>query len=119
MEDFDGSFSLSSLMCQEDETCLIQETGEENSCGVNFNCDPCFVLGNGDEEFIEKLVEKEIDFGPKGCGFPDDSSNRSQSWLKCARLNAIEWIFNVCFSFKAIVFILYCVIIYIFIFMVF
>lgn len=106
----DGSFSVSSLMCPEDESCLSQESGDEKSCYGSYYCDPCcFVLGNGDEEFIEKLVEKETDFGSKGCGFSDDCSTRTQSWLKCARLDAIEWIFNVCFSFKALLFIPYCV----------
>ncbi|KAL9461259.1 hypothetical protein AB3S75_004290 [Citrus x aurantiifolia] len=91
----DGSFSVSSLMCPEDESCLSQESGDEKSCYGSYYCDPCcFVLGNGDEEFIEKLVEKETDFGSKGCGFSDDCSTRTQSWLKCARLDAIEWIFN-------------------------
>ncbi|KAJ4714734.1 cyclin-D5-1-like [Melia azedarach] len=94
MGEFDGSFSLSSLMCQEDEACLIQEIQDDNTYDLKCNYDPSFVLANGDEEYMQKLVERETGFGSKSCGFSNDCSARTESWLKCARLDAIEWIFN-------------------------
>lgn len=104
MGEFDGSFSLSSLMCQEDEACLIQEIQDDNTYDLKCNYDPSFVLANGDEEYMQKLVERETGFGSKSCGFSNDCSARTESWLKCARLDAIEWIFNVCFSLFALYF---------------
>nr|QYW07130.1 cyclin D5-2 [Dimocarpus longan] len=92
-EGFDGSFSLSSLMCKEDGVCL-NEKMEDGSFCVDCNNPCCCVLENVDEEHIEMLVGRERSFGSKGCVFSDDCSAENQSWLKCARLDAIEWIFN-------------------------
>ncbi|TQD92873.1 hypothetical protein C1H46_021506 [Malus baccata] len=82
------SFSLSSLLCQEDETCLSQLKDESNT-SVEFN--PCFLFDN-DDEYVENLVQKEAHcFGSKGLM---DFSASGMSWLKTARLDAIDWIFN-------------------------
>ncbi|KAH7566692.1 hypothetical protein ACOSP7_023299 [Xanthoceras sorbifolium] len=89
MEDFDGSFSLSSLMCEEDGVCLNEDGNIYLDC-----CNPCCVLETVDEEYIEMLVGRERSFGFKGCAFSDDRPTENQSWQQYARLNAIEWIFN-------------------------
>ncbi|KAI9165630.1 hypothetical protein LWI28_017750 [Acer negundo] len=97
MEDFDfddeGSFSLSSLMCQEDGVCLNEKSDDDgrNISTVNYVLEKNNIV---DEEYIEMLVGREECFGSKGCAFSDDCSIKNQTWLKCARLNAIEWIFN-------------------------
>jgi hypothetical protein len=91
-------FSPSALLCNEDEVFLSEEyLGEAKTC---MDLDSCFVSENEDE-YIKNLVQREtaIGFGSKSCVSSScDCSSTSRSWLKGARLDAIEWIFNVCFS---------------------
>ncbi|KAM1174977.1 hypothetical protein FF1_027455 [Malus domestica] len=82
------SFSLSTLLCQEDETCLNQ-LEDESKTSVESN--PCFLFDN-DDEYVENLIQKEAHcFESKG--FKDCPAS-GMSWLKTTRLDAIDWIFN-------------------------
>ena len=94
MGKFDTSVSCSSLLCQETGKVCLLETEREDDESVYFNY---FVLENVDE-YIKKLVERETDVGFKTNAFFSDFPTTGKSWLECARLDAIEWIFNVCFS---------------------
>nr|XP_028954164.1 LOW QUALITY PROTEIN: cyclin-D5-1 [Malus domestica] len=49
------SFSLSTVLCQEDETCLNQ-LEDESKTSVESN--PCFLFDN-DDEYVENLIQKE------------------------------------------------------------
>ncbi|OMO56490.1 hypothetical protein CCACVL1_26514 [Corchorus capsularis] len=87
------SFSCSSLLCEETEACF-SETGRQEEDGesqsVYLKC-----CDNEDyDEYIKKLVQRETDFGFKTNESFADYQNTSKSWLECARLDAIEWIFN-------------------------
>ncbi|KAK9285320.1 hypothetical protein L1049_024511 [Liquidambar formosana] len=92
MEESDTSVSLSSLLCQEDEDCFNEKLGEHEEHKYT-NLDPFFVLENEDE-YIEKLVQRETCLGLEGYVNFDGCSTIGQSWLKCARLDAIQWILN-------------------------
>ncbi|KAJ7952762.1 Cyclin [Quillaja saponaria] len=83
--DSDSLFSLSSLLCQEDQASLLKEDGDGNK-GVNL-IHPCLMSENEDE-YIENLFKRETDFGSENC------SSTTRSWLKSSRLDAIEWILN-------------------------
>ncbi|XP_059458722.1 cyclin-D5-1-like [Corylus avellana] len=95
MGDSGTLFSPSALLCNEDEVFLSEEyLGEAKTCmDLEYLC---FVSENEDE-YIKHLVQREsaIGFGSKSCvSSLCDCSSTSQSWLKDARLDAIEWIFN-------------------------
>jgi len=106
------SFSLSSLMCHEqDESTLIFEDDEdENTFFINSSLDnnnnPWFLLDD-EEEYIEYLFKQETVFGSSmthllsyddhDVDVEDDDSSKSLFWLRNARLHAIDWIFNVSF----------------------
>lgn len=97
MGDSDSWFCLSSLLCQEDEGCLNEE-GDDDDDEENMYIESnksCFVSG-GEDEYVEDLLKRETCFGSKGFASSDDCSGLSQSRLKSARLDAIEWIFKVC-----------------------
>ncbi|XVF15430.1 hypothetical protein REPUB_Repub09cG0152400 [Reevesia pubescens] len=95
MGEFDTSFSCSSLLCQETEEACFFETEREDDESVYSNYyKSCFVSENEDDEYIEKLVRKETDMGFKTNATFSDYPTASKSWLECARLDAIEWIFN-------------------------
>ncbi|XP_043712473.1 cyclin-D5-1-like [Telopea speciosissima] len=87
MGDSDSSFSLSSLLCQENQTCFDEEIDEDVFLNSNN-----YVLSENDKEYIEMLVERENSFGCKTHGSSDDCSILLENWLKCSRLNAILWI---------------------------
>lgn len=94
-----SSFSLSSLLCHEDQSCLNQLEFESNTC---IDSDPCFVYVDEDE-YVENLVRREARcFGSKGFVPFTDCSASDICWLKTARLDSIEWIFNACYSPKAL-----------------
>lgn len=60
-----------------------------------------FVAENEDDHYVQYLFDRESSagFGSK-CflSSTDDRTSTSQSWLKCARLDAIQWVVKVCFS---------------------
>uniref|UniRef100_A0A803PEB4 B-like cyclin n=1 Tax=Cannabis sativa TaxID=3483 RepID=A0A803PEB4_CANSA len=86
------SLCFSSLLCQEDESCLNEESFDTCIDIMSY----CFVAEDEDE-YIENLFKREITttcFGSKGIATSDDCSTVCQTWLKSARLDAVEWIFN-------------------------
>ncbi|KAL9327595.1 hypothetical protein ACSQ67_002598 [Phaseolus vulgaris] len=87
-----GTFSLSSLMCEEGEACFFEHL-DENPDTIDSLDTPCFVLED-EEEYIEYLLRQETGFGSQNQPFlaSDDRSNRN--WLRSARVDAIDWIFN-------------------------
>ncbi|KAL6227470.1 hypothetical protein ACLB2K_001428 [Fragaria x ananassa] len=84
---------FSSLLCQEDETCLInqvEDDEESEDSAIGFY--PFFVSENEDE-YVENLFLKEsYCFGSKG--FVPFSHCSATTWFKAARLDSIDWIFN-------------------------
>ncbi|KAM5576781.1 cyclin-D5-1 [Rosa sericea] len=81
---------FSSLLCREDETCLMNQVEDDDEELENFY--PFFVSENEDE-YIENLVQKEsYCFGSKG--FVPFTHCSATSWFKAARLDSIDWIFN-------------------------
>ncbi|XP_022773930.1 cyclin-D5-1-like [Durio zibethinus] len=91
MGELDSAFSCSSLLCQEtEEACFFQE--DDESVYLNY-CKSCFV-SQDEDEYILKLFQRETDVGFKNNTCFSDCPFTSKSWLECARLNAIEWIFN-------------------------
>ncbi|XP_043709554.1 cyclin-D5-1-like isoform X2 [Telopea speciosissima] len=87
--DSDSAFSISSLLCRENEACFNEEV-DEDSC-LNSNN---YLFSENYEEYIEMLVEREISFGCKTHGSSDDCSIALENWLKYARLDAVRWILN-------------------------
>lgn len=79
--------SLSSLLCQESETCLYEEEVDESKLIEFKNYD------GSEDEYMEMLFEREICYG-----FKRNKSLATGNWLKCARLEAITWILNVCLT---------------------
>ncbi|XP_059461505.1 cyclin-D5-1-like [Corylus avellana] len=75
--------SLSSLLCQESETCLYEEEVDESKLIEFKNYD------GSEDEYMEMLFEREICYG-----FKRNKSLATGNWLKCARLEAITWILN-------------------------
>ncbi|CAA2958484.1 cyclin-D5-1-like [Olea europaea subsp. europaea] len=71
-------FSLSDLLCGEDDSCL-NERGIKDLGSVS----------EFDDEYIKLLIQKESIFQSDGNGFSIESEG---DWLKCARLDAIRWI---------------------------
>ncbi|CAJ2646069.1 unnamed protein product [Trifolium pratense] len=82
----DTPFSLSSLLCHEqDESIFIFQQDENDN-------NPCFLLDD-EEEYIHYLFKQETGFG--SLSYDDDvDSSKSLFWFRNARLNAIDWIFN-------------------------
>ncbi|KAG6666080.1 cyclin-D5-1-like isoform X1 [Carya illinoinensis] len=100
MGDSDTWFSPSSLLCSEGGAWLNEE-GEEAENWVDQ--EPCFV-SEDEDEYIEKLAQKEsFGFGSKSRVPSSCVCSSTKSCLKCARLAAIEWIFNTraIFGFKS------------------
>lgn len=88
----DTSFSLPSLFCQEDESCF----SELEETHVNLK-NSSFSFPHSDDEYIQMLIEKETTFQSNGSVSSADCSGKSKNWLKCARLDAINWTLNVRF----------------------
>ncbi|KAF5752837.1 D5-type cyclin [Tripterygium wilfordii] len=95
MEWLDDSLSLSSLLCHEnDEVCFNRQEDETDYMSYP----GCFSLGGADdEEYIEGLIRREDAQFDSKCHLSsshDCATTAGQSWLKCARLESIEWILN-------------------------
>lgn len=84
----DSSMPLSSLLCQEDDSCFDQLNDKDS------NLNPS-TISDYDVEYIEMLMQSETNFQSNSdepsC---DYSIKNDQTWLKCARLDAIQWILN-------------------------
>ncbi|KAL8193704.1 hypothetical protein R6Q57_026396 [Mikania cordata] len=79
MDPDDTAFSLPSLLCEEDESSL-------NEVKIKIS-----QPRSEDDQYIRSLIEREtksIDYG-RLC---DDKN--SKNWFKCARLDAVNWIFS-------------------------
>ncbi|XP_027362025.1 cyclin-D5-1-like [Abrus precatorius] len=83
-------FSFSSLMCEEGEASFFED--EDENTGIDSLDNPCFVLED-EEEYIEYLFRQETGFGSHNHFFCSDDHS-SGYWLKSARVDAINWIFN-------------------------
>ncbi|KAK9949121.1 hypothetical protein M0R45_004661 [Rubus argutus] len=94
-DDSDTTASFfSSLLCQEDETCLMNQVANDDEelekSSIDFHP---FLFSEDDDEYIKNLVQREsYCFGSKG--FVPFSHCSSTSWFKAARLDSIDWIFN-------------------------
>ncbi|XP_022741364.1 cyclin-D5-1-like [Durio zibethinus] len=94
MGEFDNLFSCSGLLCQEtEEACFSEIEGEDDESIYLKYYKSCFVLETEDE-YIEKMIQRETDVVFKTNVCFSDCPTASKSWLECARLDAIEWIFN-------------------------
>ncbi|XP_059642865.1 cyclin-D5-1-like [Cornus florida] len=89
MERSETSLSLSSLLCSEDESCLI-ENKEPYYVIVN---SPCSV-SESEDEYIQMLIRRETSIESNNNLSIDVCPLSSKSWLKCAREDAIKWILN-------------------------
>lgn len=103
MQDSGSGFSPSSLLCEEDGSCL------KDSVDKDLDFDPC-PLSESDNEYVEMLIERDASSQSNNCGVScDDSLTESeQTWLKCARLEAVNWILNVCVLFSPLILIFLC-----------
>ncbi|GMI68774.1 cyclin d5;1 [Hibiscus trionum] len=84
MGELGSYFSCSSLLCHETEEeacCFVTEPEDD---------DESLYLNDKDDEYIESLVQRETSATSSG----DYPITDRDNWLQCARLNAIEWIFN-------------------------
>lgn len=80
---------VSSLVCQENETCLQAE--DDSSSLLHFN-DHDHRVSSVDDEFVHILIDREIALG---FGSEKNQSLVFGNWIKLARLDAINWILKV------------------------
>ncbi|XP_061338917.1 cyclin-D5-1-like [Gastrolobium bilobum] len=85
------TFSLSSLMCEEGEDSFFE--AEDEHAGIDSLDNPCFVFEDDEEEYIEFLFGQEMGFGSHNHFLSSDDYS-SRYWLRSARMDAIDWIFN-------------------------
>lgn len=88
-----SSFSLSSLLCQEDVSFLTDEDPDEPTPPSDHPLP--FFLADDDDEYFEILVARET---AAESGTPllfNDSPDAIRSWLRSVRLDAVEWILKV------------------------
>ncbi|KAE8671467.1 ARM repeat superfamily protein, putative isoform 1 [Hibiscus syriacus] len=85
MGEFGSYFSCSSLLCHETQEadCCFETEPEDEDESLFFN--------DKDDEYIESLIQREISTTTSSSDYRITDQN---NWLRCARLNAIEWIFN-------------------------
>lgn len=95
MGEFETYFSCSNLLCHEaeEEVCFFETEAEDD--------ENLYLNDDDDDEYIDKLVQ-----GETSCisDYPITIRNK---WLQCARLNAIEWMFNVCIFFLFFVYLFF------------
>lgn len=77
--------SMSTLLCQENETCLEGELVDEEYSFI-----PLQDYGVLEDEYMSILIEREISLG-----FKKDESLVFGNWIKHARMDAINWILKV------------------------
>ena len=78
--DSDTTFSLPSLLCEEDESSLNEVKLKDS------------IPRSEDDHYIRCLIETESKSNDYGCVCDDEHTRK---WLKCARLDAINWILSV------------------------
>lgn len=91
MESPVASFSLSSLLCEEDESSFSKVIADDLNAPIDSN--KSYVVFNNDEEYLQILLSQEIEFQSHTGHFDKTISK----WLKTSRLDAIDWISNVSF----------------------
>ncbi|KAL2504747.1 Cyclin-D5-1 [Abeliophyllum distichum] len=85
----DSDTLMSTLLCQEDESCVNENNYEDVNLGL---CS----ISDCDDEHIHMLIQREaICQTNSNLSLGDCSLLKSEkSWFKCARLDAIKWILN-------------------------
>lgn len=80
-----------SLLCPETDAIFseIESEGDEFSYYLSENLN---YLSENEDEYVKLLLQKERDFG-YGC-YDAQCEIKSKTWMKCARLDSIDWIFN-------------------------
>ncbi|KAF5798827.1 putative cyclin domain-containing protein [Helianthus annuus] len=73
------TFSLPNLLCEEDDSSLNDTKSKLSN------------PRSEDDHYIRSLIEKEAQSNDYNCVICDDST---RNWFKCARLDAIDWIFS-------------------------
>lgn len=76
----DTTFTLPNLLCEEDDSSLIEVASKSQN-------------RSEDDHYIQSLIESETKSNYY-YGSVSDDENRI-NWFKCARLDAINWIFSV------------------------
>ncbi|KAF7129304.1 hypothetical protein RHSIM_Rhsim10G0100800 [Rhododendron simsii] len=84
-------FSLTDLACHEDFLKKSELEEEEED-------DPFTTVSESDDEYIQLLIEEETVLDFNGSVFENEKDGQfslhSDSWLKCARLGAINWVLS-------------------------
>ncbi|KAD5960942.1 hypothetical protein R6Q59_013962 [Mikania micrantha] len=75
----DATFSLPNLLCEEDDSSLTEVKTKVSQ------------PGSDDDQYIRSLIEREAESNDYVCVCDDEDS---ENWLKCARLDAVNWIFS-------------------------
>eukprot|EP00268_Persea_americana_P011470 TRINITY_DN14844_c1_g1_i1.p1 TRINITY_DN14844_c1_g1~~TRINITY_DN14844_c1_g1_i1.p1 ORF type:complete len:118 (-),score=31.72 TRINITY_DN14844_c1_g1_i1:259-612(-) len=89
----EGSVSLSSLLCSENESCL-DETREEEEEEQRLCCIDDMGLSPTEDEYIEMLISSERNYcSSENIGSLDDCS--TENWLRSAYMDAVQWILKV------------------------
>ncbi|XP_058187040.1 cyclin-D5-1-like [Rhododendron vialii] len=87
-------FSLTDLVCHEDFL-KKSELGEEEEEEED---DPFTTVSESEDEYIQLLIEEETVLDFNGSVFENEKDGQyslhSDSWLKCARLGAINWVLS-------------------------
>ncbi|KAK9061907.1 hypothetical protein SSX86_019091 [Deinandra increscens subsp. villosa] len=79
--DPDATFTLPSLLCEEDDSSLDHQVKIKVS-----------QPRSDDDQYIRSLIERETQSNDSSCVICDDESTKN--WFKCARLDAVNWIFS-------------------------
>lgn len=91
-----ASLSLPTLLCEEDQSCFfLSNDREENLC-------QCCIF-ESDDEYMEKLIDKEASLQSNAAHLstPNGTPGKTErGWLRCARLDAVKWILDVCILFS-------------------
>ncbi|KAI3808523.1 hypothetical protein L1987_24474 [Smallanthus sonchifolius] len=77
--DSDTTFSLPNLLCEEDDSSLIEVKTSVSK------------PRSDDDQYVRSLIDREAESNDYGCVFGDEDGG---NWFKCARLDAINWIFS-------------------------
>ncbi|PIA44180.1 hypothetical protein AQUCO_01700061v1 [Aquilegia coerulea] len=93
--DCSSSVSLCNLLCKEsdEEAYFINEETEQVDSFIRLN--NLFVSENEDE-YIQMLIQREnTTFVDRSSSSSSNNNNSNDDWLKCARLDSIQWILKI------------------------
>ncbi|KAK6923139.1 Cyclin, N-terminal [Dillenia turbinata] len=87
------TFSLSSLLCHEDENCLLEEIDEQKGSYVGLNSND---FSENEDDFVDEMLQRETTLGEftSFLSAEGDFSSSMHTWLKRARHDAVKWILN-------------------------